>query len=134
MTVSREVLVANRLGLHARAAAKFVQLASGFQSRILMPYGKQSDLSYYDKRPKDKMLPPLGHFQEQWANACKGDLKTACDFDYGGKLIEMMLLGLVSYRVGRKIQYDGKTGRVTDCPEANALLKRQYRSGWTLDG
>ncbi len=29
-----EVQVANRLGLHARAAARFVQLASSFESRI----------------------------------------------------------------------------------------------------
>jgi phosphocarrier protein len=32
----REVTVPNRLGLHARAAAKFVHLASRFQSRILL--------------------------------------------------------------------------------------------------
>jgi len=31
---SREVTVVNPLGLHARAAAKFVHLATGFQSRI----------------------------------------------------------------------------------------------------
>lgn len=36
MSASREVLVTNQLGLHARAAAKFVQMASGFQSRILI--------------------------------------------------------------------------------------------------
>ena len=29
-----ETKIANRLGLHARAAARFVQLANGFQSRI----------------------------------------------------------------------------------------------------
>ena len=32
----REVTVPNRLGLHARAAAKFVHLASQFRSRILL--------------------------------------------------------------------------------------------------
>jgi len=41
---------------------------------------------------------------------------------------------LVAYRVGKKIAYDGKTGRVTDCPEANELLARKYRPGWTLNG
>ena len=33
---SRTVTVANQLGMHARAAAKFVQLAGQFQSRILV--------------------------------------------------------------------------------------------------
>ena len=61
-------------------------------------------------------------------------MKTACDFEYCGRMIEQMLLGLVAYRVGKKIAYDGAAGRVTNCPEANDLLQRQYRPGWTLDG
>ena len=32
----RDVLIRNRLGLHARAAARFVQLASRFRSRITL--------------------------------------------------------------------------------------------------
>ena len=34
--IVREVVVPNRLGLHARAAAKFVQTATRFRSRILV--------------------------------------------------------------------------------------------------
>jgi hypothetical protein len=49
-------------------------------------------------------------------------------------MIEMMLLGLVAYRVGKKIKYDGAAGQVTDSPEANELLTRAYRPGWTLNG
>lgn len=33
---SRDVTVVNRLGMHARAAAKFVHLATSFQSRVLV--------------------------------------------------------------------------------------------------
>lgn len=32
--ICREVVIANKLGLHARAAARFVQIASGFASEI----------------------------------------------------------------------------------------------------
>ncbi len=32
----RTITITNRLGLHARAAAKLVKLAAGFQSRILI--------------------------------------------------------------------------------------------------
>ncbi|MEI7939329.1 MAG: Gfo/Idh/MocA family oxidoreductase [Verrucomicrobiota bacterium] len=109
-------------------------LASEFQSRALFPHGNQADLTYYKPRAKTDLIPPLGNFQKQWINACKGSLKTSCDFDYGGKMIEMLLLGMVAYRVGRKIKYDGAAGRVTDCPEANELLSRKYRDGWTLNG
>jgi len=49
-------------------------------------------------------------------------------------MIEQLLLGLIAYRVGKRITYDGATGRVTNCPEANDLLRHEYRAGWTLDG
>lgn len=109
-------------------------LVADFDSRILLPFGDNADLTYYKPRTKDKVLPPLGHFQREWVDACKGSLKTTCNFDYGGTLIEQMLLGLVAYRAGKKISYDGATGRVTDCPEAEKLLRREYRPGWTLNG
>jgi len=109
-------------------------LVSGFGERLLVPNAKGGDLTYYKPRAKKDLIPPLGNFQRQWINACKGDLKTSCDFDYGGKMIEMMMLGLVAYRVRKKIRYDGAAGKVTDVPEANELLRRTYRPGWTLDG
>jgi phosphocarrier protein HPr len=40
--ISQSVTVANRLGLHARAAARFVHLASGFQSHIRVTKGSQT--------------------------------------------------------------------------------------------
>jgi hypothetical protein len=90
------------------------------------------------------VLPPLGHFQKQWIDACKNpSLKTACDFEYSGNMIEQLLLGLVAYRVGKKLDYDGAAGRVTNSPEAErpprldaaepgarALVPRE--PGWTL--
>jgi predicted dehydrogenase len=109
-------------------------IVAGFDSRMIIPNRNQSDMTYYSPRKKAALLPPVGDFQKQWINACKGDLKTCCDFDYGSKLIETMLLGLVAYRTGKKIGYDGANGKVTDCAEANELLRRTYRPGWTLNG
>jgi predicted dehydrogenase len=109
-------------------------LIADFQSRFLMPRGNQSDLTYYKPRSKAQQFPPMGNFQQEWIKACKGNLKTSCDFGYASDMIEMMLLGLVAYRVGHKIKYDGATGRVPDCSEANDLLRHTYREGWTLNG
>jgi len=109
-------------------------LICDFDSRIVLPFGDDADMSYYNRREKDKMLPPVGHFQKEWTKACKGDLKTSCDFEYNGTMTEMMLLGLVAYRAGKKLEYDGAAGRVTNSPEANELLSRKYREGWTLNG
>ncbi|NOR66015.1 MAG: gfo/Idh/MocA family oxidoreductase [Woeseiaceae bacterium] len=105
-----------------------------YDSRIVLPFGNDADMTYYNKRSKDKVIPPLGHFQGEWVNACKGDLKTHCDFEYGGNAIEMMHLGLVAYRVGKKLEYDSARGRVTNSAEANALLSREYRPGWVMNG
>ena len=109
-------------------------LVAGFGNNQLYPRDKEAGLKHYKPRPEAEQIPPMGGFQEQWLNACKGDLKTACNFDYGGTLIEQMLLGLVAYRVGEKIQYDGDAGRATNNSEANDLLSREYREGWKLDG
>ncbi len=109
-------------------------LVADFNNRILFPSNDRADMTYYKPRSKENLIPRMGNFQKQWVNACKGDLKTACDFVYSGNIIEQMLLGMVAYRVGKKISYDGATGKVTDCPEANDLLCRKYRPGWTING
>jgi hypothetical protein len=49
-------------------------------------------------------------------------------------MIEQMMLGLVAYRVGKKLDYDFKAGRVLNSSEANTLLSHSYRKGWYLNG
>jgi predicted dehydrogenase len=109
-------------------------VVADFGSRIIIPSNDAANMTYYHPRPQEKLIPPLGDFLNEWTKACKSDLKTSCDFDYGGTAIEQMLLGLVAYRVGKKLDYDGAGGRVTNSPEGNDLLKRAYRDGWTLNG
>jgi len=109
-------------------------LVADFRQRVLFPLGNRSELTYFKPRTKETLIPPMGNFQKQWINACKGDLKTACDFEYSGNMIETILVGMVAYRVGKKIKYDGAAGKVIDNPEANALLSRKYRDGWPLNG
>jgi predicted dehydrogenase len=109
-------------------------VVSSFDNRLIIPFGDDADMTYYKPPSKGEVIEPMGDFQQEWIDACKGDLKTSCDLDYGGTMMEQMLLGLVSYRVGKKIEYDGAKGRVTNCDEANALLRREYRPGWVLNG
>jgi predicted dehydrogenase len=124
----------NKIGHGAMFKGSKGFVVADFESRLILPFGDQSDLTYYKPRPKGEVLPPLGHFQKEWFDACKGSLKTSCNFDYSGLMIEQMLLGLVAYRVKQKIEYDGAAGRVTNVPEANAWLSRKYREGWILNG
>jgi len=109
-------------------------LVSSFDNRLIIPFGDDADMTYYKRRSKDEVIEPMGDFQQEWIDACKGDLKTSCDVDYAGTMMEQMLLGLVAYRVGKEIEYDGARGCVTNCDEANALVRREYRPGWVLNG
>ncbi len=124
----------NKIGHGAMVEGSRGFLIADFRSRMIVPHGKDADMTYYKPRGKDKVIPPMGNFQKEWISACKGDRKTSCDFDYAGTMIEMMLLGLVAYRTGGKLAYDGAEGRVTNSAKANDLLSRTYRQGWVLNG
>ena len=69
-----------------------------------------------------------------FAQACKGEATASAPFDYASALTETMLLGIVALRTGegRRILYDAPAMRVTNVPEANAFLTREYRPGWAL--
>ena len=43
-----------------------------------------------------------------------------------------MLLGTVAHRAGKKLEWDAENLKVTNCPEANGFLRREYRKGWEL--
>ena len=71
------------------------------------------------------------HYQE-WVLACKGGPKPLSNFDYAGPLTEAILLGNIAAKASRKIEWDGPAMKVTNMPEMNAHLRRQYRRGWKL--
>lgn len=124
----------NKIGHGAMFKGSKGFLISSFDHRALIPYGEEANLSYYNRRPKEQILEPMGDFQQEWISACKGDLRTSCDFEYAGDMMEQLLLGLVAYRTGGTLEYDGTTGQVKNNPGAKKLLSRQYRPGWTLNG
>jgi hypothetical protein len=67
-----------------------------------------------------------------WVQACKGQGEAVCPLSYAAPLTETMLLGVVALKAGRKIEWDGEAGRITNVPDANQYLHRNYRAGWTL--
>ncbi len=65
-----------------------------------------------------------------WVDAAKGKTEVSCPFEYAAQLTEVMLLGVVALKAGKKIFYDAANMRVTNPVEANQYLSRQYRTGW----
>jgi predicted dehydrogenase len=84
----------------------------------------------YGKPPQK--LPRIENEDHEmnWVNAAKGKTETSCPFEYAARLTEVMLLGVVALRAGRKINYDGANMRVTNIAQANDFLRREYRQGW----
>jgi hypothetical protein len=68
----------------------------------------------------------------EWIAACKGGKPGYSDFDIAAYLTEIILLGCVALRVGRKLEWDGPNMRAKNAPEAAQFVKREYRKGWEL--
>ena len=81
-------------------------------------------------RPAQKLprIPNENH-EMNWVDAAKGKTEASSPFEYAAKLTEVMLLGIVSLKVGRKIEYDAANMRVTNVTAANDFLRREPRAG-----
>ena len=83
------------------------------------------------QRPPKTIPRSVGHRLE-WIEACKGGKKTGANFDYSGPMTEMVLLGNIALRTGKKLKWDGPNMYITNELEANEFLHRPYRQGWSL--
>jgi len=84
-------------------------------------------------RPPKKLPRSPGHMQE-WILACRGGQPAGSNFvDHSGLLSEVCMLANVAVRrQGNKLLWDGPNLKFTNDAEANKLLQREYRAGWTL--
>jgi predicted dehydrogenase len=88
---------------------------------------------FRDYRPPQPSLPRSPGHHEEWIRACKGGPPAMSNFvDYAAQLTETALLGNVALRAGTRIVWDSEHLRVTNHPEANQFVRRQYRRGWEI--
>ncbi|MCK7462280.1 MAG: hypothetical protein MZU84_09525 [Sphingobacterium sp.] len=83
-------------------------------------------------RPEKSIPRVEGSHEQDWARACKAGRKAGAAFEYSGPLTEICLLGNVAKRLDTRIAWDPANLRVTNAPEAEALIRRPYRPGWSL--
>lgn len=102
-------------------------ILSDYDRHVLLPV---TDFAQF-RRPDPTIPRSPGHHAE-WIRAAKTDLRTSADFEYSGWLTEANHLGNIAYRLGRRIEWDADNLRVTNVPDANALIRRAYRKGWEL--
>ncbi len=102
-------------------------LLADYGNRMLLP-----EKDFVGFTPPTPFIPDsIGHHNE-WIAACKTEGPTTCNFDYAGALTESVLLGNVAYRAGKKLEWDAKKLRATNCPEADDFIQHQYRRGWKI--
>ena len=103
--------------------------------------GWQQGWTFY---PTDKNKPVLHedaklnkpddqNIRQLWANflqSIKNKQLPVCDIAIGQRSTNMALLGMLSYKLGRSIAWDGDKEIILNDPEANKLLSREYRGEW----
>ena len=107
--------------------ALFLGNKGAMLDHTLIPDAKRRDYG----RPPERLPRSPGHFEE-WFEACKGGERAGADFDIAGLVTEVVLLGNVALRTGKKLQWDGPNMQFTNTPEANQHLRYEYRKGWNL--
>jgi predicted dehydrogenase len=77
--------------------------------------------------------PDDQNIKELWANfldSIKSGQKPVCDIEIGHRSSSVALLGNLSMKLGRSINWDGEKEIILNDPEANKLLRRDYRGAW----
>ena len=95
-----------------------------------------SGATYDDFKNIAETLPKAPNFDrchyEEWITACKGGPKALSNFDYAGPLTEMLLLGNIAMRAGKKIEWNADKMKVTNDKAANQLVRKEYPKGWRV--
>jgi predicted dehydrogenase len=81
--------------------------------------------------PPKTLTRSNGHHRD-WLDACKGGKPASSNFDYAGPMTEVILLGNVALRTGKKLTWDGANMKATNAPEADEYIRPEYHNGWTL--
>ncbi len=83
------------------------------------------------ERPAPTIPRSKGHHRD-WINACKGGPAASSNFAYAARLTEIILLGNVALRTGKKLWWDAVNLKATNAPEADPFIRENYRAGWEV--
>jgi hypothetical protein len=94
--------------------------------------GKQPSVSAEERKAQGQGID--GKHKAEWVRAIReGKPEIAwSNFNYSATLTEAMLLGNVSVRLGKPIEYNAVAGTVTNCSEAAQYIRPEFRKGWSL--
>jgi hypothetical protein len=83
-------------------------------------------------RPAEKIPRVKDHYAD-FLDAVREGRQATSNFDYGGPLTELGLLGAIAVRFPtQQLHWDAAAARFTNLDDANVYLNPHYRPGWTL--
>ncbi len=105
------------------------KIIAGFRGEnpVLLP---ETKMNYIKKEEAEKA--GSGGSNDVWIDAFKNKTQTPGSFLYAGPVTETINLGAIALRAGKKVEYDTASMKITNVPEANKFLTREYRQGWEL--
>ena len=84
-------------------------------------------------RPPASIPRVVGGPMKEWIDAiAKTGPTPGSNFEYSVPLSEMVLLGVIAVRTGKRIEWDAKTGRITNDPALNKYVEIKARDGWKV--
>ena len=116
-----------------------------YGTKGMLHIGWRDGWTFYPSNDRDKIIhedaqldEPDGHnVKLLWANfleAIAGRTKSVANIEVAHRASVLSLLGMISWRAGRSINWDGAKEQIVGDPEANKLLSRPYREPWVYPG
>jgi len=112
-------------------------LVIGTAGTLLLQHGSQQCRLFVDdaEQPIDDYVVQGDNHWHQWVCASLGDGETRSPAGYAAEVTQSVLLGTIALRrPDRGLAWDHDAMRFTNDDPANALLARDYRAGWEVDG
>ena len=100
----------------------------GADNPRLIPAAKMKE---YQK--PEKKIPRVKDHHTDWLDSVKANRQAGSNFEYGGPLTEIGLLGAIAIRFpGEELKWDAEGMRFDGHSGATAYVRSQYREGWIL--
>ena len=80
--------------------------------------------------PRERVPGEVSPGLRQWMAATRGGPQSPGSFLNAWPITEAVNLYAIALRTGRKLLYDSENRKITNVPEANKYLFREYRKGW----
>jgi hypothetical protein len=108
----------------------------GDKGKIICDFRGEKPVLYIGNK---KVLPdaPMSEDEREdrndsWINSFRNNTQSPGSFIYAGPVTETILLGAVALRAGERVDYNSSEMKITNIPDANKYLVREYRKGWEL--